>query len=47
MIDLVLGDREVRERVEGLRVGDRVESNHQPVEMCVKGGGERRREKGG
>lgn len=28
VIDLVLGDSKVREKIEGLRVGDRVESDH-------------------
>lgn len=38
MIDLVLRDREVRERVKRLRVEDKVESNHQPVEVWIGGG---------
>lgn len=45
VIDFVLGDREVRERVERLRMGDRVDSDHQPVEIWIKGERERRREK--
>lgn len=45
VIDFVLGDREVRERVERLRMGDRVNSDHQPVEKWIKGERGRRREK--
>lgn len=45
MIDLVLRDRKIRERVEGLRMGDSVESDHQPVEVWVKGGRRIRRER--
>lgn len=43
MIDLVLRDREVRERIEGLRVRNRVQSDHQPVKTWIKGGVGRRR----
>lgn len=32
-IDYVLGDEEVRERVIEMRIGDRVYSDHQPVEI--------------
>lgn len=41
----MLGDREVRERVDRLRMGDRVESAHQPVKVWIKGGWGRRGEK--
>lgn len=37
-IDLVLGDSEVKQKIEELRVRDRVESDHQPVKMRIKGG---------
>lgn len=33
VIYLVLGDREVRERVERLKVGDRLETDYHPVEV--------------
>lgn len=48
MINLVLENREVRERVEGLWVRDRVESDHQPVEVTIKRSSRKkgRREKG-
>lgn len=46
VIDLVLGDREVRDRVEKLMVGDSVESDHHPLEVWMKGDGEGRMEKG-
>lgn len=37
VIDLVLEDSEVRKKIEELRIGDRVESDHQPVEVRIKG----------
>lgn len=33
VIDYVLGDGEVRDRVERMKVGDRIDSDHQPVEV--------------
>lgn len=41
-VRLGMGDREVKDRVERLRVGDRAESDHQHVEVCVKVERERR-----
>lgn len=38
VIDLMLGDSEVKERIEGFKGGDRVELNHQPVEVRIKRG---------
>lgn len=50
MIDFVLGDREVRDRVERLRMEDRIDSDYQLVEVMVwvKGreGGRRGKMKG-
>lgn len=43
MIDFILGDREVRDRVNRMRVGDRVDSDYPPVEVWIKGKGEGRR----
>lgn len=43
MIDLVLGDKEVRERVKRLRMEDKMESDHQPVKVWI-GGGWRKKE---
>jgi len=36
-IDYVLGDEEVREEIEELRIGDKINSDHHPVEVKVKG----------
>jgi len=36
-IDFVLDDEEVREEIEDMRIGDRIDSNHHPVEVKVKG----------
>ena len=40
----MIGNEDTRERVERLEVGDRVDSDHHPVVIWVKGGG---REEGG
>lgn len=45
MIYYVMGDEEVRERMVKMRIGERVESDHQPVEIWLRG--ERREEGGG
>jgi len=36
-IDYVLGDEEVKEEIEELRIGERIDSDHHPVEVKVKG----------
>lgn len=33
VIDYVVGEGEVRERIEGLRVRDKIDSNHNSMEM--------------
>lgn len=43
MIDFILGDREMMNRVNRMRVGDRVDSDHPPVEVWIKGKEEGRR----
>lgn len=45
VIDYAIGDVEVRERVERVRIGDRIDSDHHPVKMWIKdrGGKERGR----
>lgn len=47
VIDYMIGDMEVKERIDMMRIGVRVESGHQPIEVWVKGqvGGKRKREK--
>lgn len=37
VIDYILGDSEVRDRIERMRVGDRTDSDHQPVEVWIRG----------
>lgn len=44
VIDYVIGNKEVRERIERMEVGDRVESNHQPLIVKIR---ERDKEGGG
>jgi len=36
VIDYVIGDKEVKERVKKLRIRDRVESDHHPVELWME-----------
>lgn len=45
--DYVLGDEEVWERAERIKVGENIESDHFPVMVWVKGGGENVRRIGG
>jgi len=45
VIDYVIGKGEVKSRVERMRIGDRVDSDHQPIEVWLKG--ERVRGEGG
>lgn len=33
VIDYVMGDNEVKENVERMKVGDKIDSDHQPVEI--------------
>ncbi|XP_029163724.1 golgin subfamily A member 6-like protein 22, partial [Nylanderia fulva] len=49
VIDYVLGDEDSREKVKKLRVKDKVDSDHQPVEVEIKGKQrkERRKNRGG
>jgi len=42
IIDFVIGEEEARERIERLTIGDRIDSNHHPLEVWMKGGGVRR-----
>lgn len=44
MIDYVMGDNEVKERVERMKVRDKIDSDHQPVEIWIRGDKERKRE---
>jgi len=37
IIDYILGDEEVREKVRKFRVGEEVDSDHHPVEVWIKG----------
>jgi len=40
VIDYVIGDEETRDHIRGMRIGERVESDHQPLEIKIKGEGE-------
>jgi hypothetical protein len=37
IIDYVLGNKEVRDKVERMYIGDRIDSDHQPVEVWIRG----------
>lgn len=43
VIDLVIDDREVKQRVElvWMVIGDRIDSDHHPVKVWIKGKGEK------
>jgi len=43
VIDYVMGEEEVKERIDRLRVGDRIDSDHHPVEVWMKGAEKKRR----
>lgn len=45
MIDYVVGDEEVRERIRKLEVEGRVDSDHHPLVVTIEGGKEVRRKK--
>lgn len=47
VIDLVIGNKEVRERIGSLRIGDNIDSDHYPmeVEIDVKGRDGRKEQK--
>ncbi|EZA48016.1 hypothetical protein X777_14457 [Ooceraea biroi] len=47
VIDYILGDREIRESIIEMRVADRIDSDHHPVEVRIKGEKSRKREKRG
>lgn len=44
--DYIMGDEEVRDCVERMKVGEKVDSDHQPVEVWIRGKRERKREEG-
>lgn len=45
VIDYVLGGEEVKERVKRMRIGDRIETDHHPLEVWIRGGESKRKEK--
>lgn len=47
VIDYVMGDEEVRGKVRSMKIGERIDSDHQPVEVWIKGEAEKRRRNGG
>jgi len=42
VIDYVLGNKEVRDKIEKMYIGDRIDSDHQPLEVELKKTKERR-----
>ncbi|XP_024891322.1 trichohyalin-like, partial [Temnothorax curvispinosus] len=47
VIDYIIGDEEVREKVERLEVGERIDSDHHPLILWVKGSSKRRQRRRG
>lgn len=45
VIDYVLGNEEVRERIIRLKIGEKIDSDHHPVEVTLTGRKEERRRK--
>lgn len=45
VIDYVLGDEEVRDKIRCFKVGDKVDSDHHPVEVVIEGEVKRKRER--
>lgn len=43
VIDYVIGDKEVKERMEKMRIGDKIDSDHHPLEIWIKGEVEKKR----
>lgn len=42
VIDYAIGDLEIRERIKSLKIGDRVDSDHHPVEIWIEDRGDRK-----
>lgn len=38
VIDYIVGNRKVKEKMKQMRIGDRVDSDHQPVDVTLGGG---------
>lgn len=47
VIDYVMGSEEVREKIAATRIGDRMESDHHPLEVRIGNDGERSGREGG
>lgn len=47
VIDYVIGNKVVRDRIERMQIGDNVDSDHHPVVIWIKGEGKRKRKAGG
>lgn len=45
VIDYVIGGEEVKDRIKRMRIGDKVDSDHHPLEVWIKGAVQRRRER--
>jgi len=44
-IDYAIGREETREKIKSLEIGDRIESDHHPVELSMKGRTKKRRKR--
>lgn len=49
MIDYVIGNEDSKEKVRGLRIRDKVDSDHHPIDVEIEGKqrGEKRKQQGG
>jgi len=45
VIDYVIGDKETRERIGKMKIGDKIDSDHHPLEIWVEGETQRGRKK--
>lgn len=37
VIDYIMGSEEIRERIREVKIEDKIDSNHQPIEAVIKG----------
>lgn len=46
VIDYIIGDIGVKDRIKRMAVGDRMDSDHHPVEVWLEGNGKKKRNRG-
>lgn len=46
VIDYVIGDKETRNKIRTMKIGDKADSNHHPIELWVEGKTHRSRKEG-